>query len=228
MISLRRRDLLLAAGLSVIVRGAAAALPGTPRRLRLYNAHTRETFDGPYRDVDGPIASAMADLAMVLRDHHANKTGPLDVQTLDFLYDVMEATSQGRATILSAYRTPETNAWLRRTTFGVAERSQHMYGRALDVAFDSRLADAERVALAMKRGGVGWYPRSRFIHLDTGPVRSWNLDGAGFDSLLNYRDDDGDGPIAGTRRRGPPTVAQRHAIHQSLARQQFLARTKAR
>lgn len=224
--TLRRRDLLVATGLCIVMRGASAAVHSVPRRLKLLNVHTGDTFDGQYRDESGPVPGAMSDLAGVLRDHHANKLGPIDIATLDFLADVMEATGQSRAKILSAYRTPATNAWLRRTTFGVAEHSQHMYGRALDVAFDQRLAEAERVALSMRRGGVGWYPRSQFIHLDTGPVRSWNLDGSGFDTLLAFRDG-GDSDSA-PRAHRPPSVAQRHAIHRQLARREFLARTKLR
>ena len=113
-----------------------------------------------------------ADLALLLRDHHANKVGPVDIDTLDFLADVMAVIGQTKALILSAYRTPETNAKLAATTFGVAEKSQHTFGRAVDVSFDRRLADAERAARGMGRGGVGWYPRSHFIHLDTGPTRN--------------------------------------------------------
>ena len=73
---------------------------------------------------------------------------------------------------------------LARTTFGVAENSQHLYGRALDVRFPSRLADAMVAARAMRRGGVGWYPYSGFIHLDSGPVRNWDLDNDGLQDLL--------------------------------------------
>jgi uncharacterized protein YcbK (DUF882 family) len=65
---------------------------------------------------------------------------------------------------------------LARTTFGVAENSQHLYGRAIDVRFPERLADAVTAARALRRRGVGWYPHSGFIHLDTGPVRNWDLD----------------------------------------------------
>jgi Bacterial protein of unknown function (DUF882) len=66
----------------------------------------------------------------------------------------------------------------------VAEHSQHIYGRALDVRFDTKLADAMATARAMKRGGVGWYPHSGFIHLDSGPVRNWDLGAAGLQDLL--------------------------------------------
>jgi len=80
----------------------------------------------------------------------------------------------------------ETNANAR-TTFGVAENSQHLYGRALDVRFAARVPEAVAAARAMKRGGVGWYPRSGFIHLDTGPVRNWELDTGGLQELLTTR-----------------------------------------
>jgi len=100
----------------------------------------------------------------------------------------MDAVNAQSATILSAYRTPETNAMLARTTFGVADNSQHLYGRALDVHLDTRLEEAMKAARGMERGGVGWYPHSGFFHIDTGPVRNWDLEGKGLGSLLvNHR-----------------------------------------
>ena len=230
--TLRRRDLLIGAGLAVFCSRAwaeepvqAPDLPSLPRRIDILNANTNETFSGPYRDGEGPIPEAMTELRALLRDHHVNKEGPLDVAALDFLADVMEAVGQSRAIVLSAYRTPETNAMLARTTFGVAEHSQHLYGRALDVTFESRLPDAKMIALDMQRGGVGWYPRSHFVHLDTGPVRHWELDGSGFDLLVT----------SGRVRLGlvngrirPGLVANRLRAHRALARQEFLARHGAR
>lgn len=179
-----RRELLLAAGVCVLFGARAAAEPSVPRRLKLKNANTGETFDGPYRDTEGPIASAIADLGQFLRDHHANRVGPVHVDTLDFLAEVMAAVGAPEATILSAYRTPETNAMLATYIVGVAEKSQHLLGRALDVTFDARLADARSAALRMGRGGVGWYPASNFIHLDTGPLRSWERGGSGIELLF--------------------------------------------
>ena len=125
----------------------------------------------------------MADLSAFLRDFHSNATIGIDVAVIDFLAAIMDAVGAQSAGILSAYRT-ETNERLARTTFGVAENSQHLYGRALDVYFESRLADAMRAARAMKRGGVGWYPRSGFLHIDTGPVRNWDLDHKDLGRLL--------------------------------------------
>jgi len=182
----RRRMLSLIAA-AVSLPGAAHAVP-TPqparRRLRLVNLHTGEKFDGSYRDEAGPITNAMADLSVFLRDMHSAATIPIDVAVIDFLAAVMDAVDVQSASILSAYRTQETNAMLARTTFGVAEDSQHLYGKALDVHLGIRLADAVSAARAMKRGGVGWYPRSGFLHIDSGPVRNWDLDEAGLRGLL--------------------------------------------
>src|SRR5258708_27368826 len=162
----------------------ALSVPSTPRRLSLVNAHTGETFDGTYRDESGPIARVMDELSIFLRDHHSGAKLPIDVAVLDFVADVIAAVGQARATILSAYRTPETNAMLARTAFGVADNSQHLYGRALDISLPSRTEEAMQAARGMKRGGVGWYPGSHFIHLDSGPGRNWNLDGGGFDQMV--------------------------------------------
>jgi uncharacterized protein YcbK (DUF882 family) len=226
----RRRDLLIATGLCILAPcslspGEAApvaiARPSLPRRLKLKNVHTGETFDGPYRDETGPIPSAVSDLAEFLRDFHVNKVGPIDVGTLDFLADVMDAVGETNASVLSAYRTPETNARLRATMFGVAEKSQHIYGRAIDVSFDRRLPDAETAARHMARGGVGWYPRSHFVHLDTGPTRSWRMDGVGLDRVLTAS---AGGGARGPRGQARLSVADRLARHRALARSEFLHR----
>jgi len=181
---LRRRDLLLATGVCILLGRNAFAFPTGARRLALKNVHTGETFSGPYRDATGPLPSAISDLAVFLRDFHVDKCGPLDVALLDFLANVMAMSGQHSGTVLSAYRTRETNERLRATQFGVAEQSQHLFGRAIDVTFDTRLGNVKQAALAMKQGGVGWYPASYFIHLDSGPARSWELSGAGFGRLL--------------------------------------------
>jgi uncharacterized protein YcbK (DUF882 family) len=175
--TLRRRDMLLGLGLATIMPVSAYAIPMVPRRIALKNQNTGETFTGPYRDTAGPIPEALADLTIFLRDFHANELGPVDVGVLDFLGDVMSMIGETQATVLSAYRTKETNARLRARSFGVAENSMHLVGRAVDVSFDTKLAYAEETARAMSRGGVGWYPQSHFIHLDSGPTRNWQLGG---------------------------------------------------
>ncbi len=182
----RRLMLSLIAGV-VALPGMAHALPAVPsarRHLRLVNPHTGEKFDGSYRDDSGPLSDAMADLNVFLRDFRSKATIEIDVGVIDFLAAVMDAVNAQSATILSAYRTPETNAMLARTTFGVADNSQHLYGRALDVHLETRLEEAMKAARGMERGGVGWYPHSGFFHIDTGPVRNWDLEGRGLGSLL--------------------------------------------
>jgi uncharacterized protein YcbK (DUF882 family) len=222
---LRRRDLLLATGLTLVFGSAANARVlfedepylfepiSRPRRLRLRHAHTGETFEGLFRDEIGPIPNAMIDLAIFLRDHRENLTGPVFVETLDFLADVLERTDQSRATILSAYRTKKTNAMLAARIFGVAEKSQHLAGRALDVTLDSNLKPAASLARRMARGGVGWYPRSHFIHLDSGPIRNWTIDYS-----------DGDRLLAAVRPKGPLTVKQRLRLQRALAKKQMRGR----
>src|SRR5215472_3901184 len=182
----RRRFLLRAAGLLTAIpyRGWATSVASGWLRLRLIDAHTGATFDGAYRDANGPIARVMDELCVFLRDQYSGRMTNIDVRVIDFLASVMAATGQTSAVVLSAFRTQETNALLARTTFGVAENSQHLYGRALDVRLPGRLADAMAAARAMRRGGVGWYPHSGFIHLDSGPVRNWDLDNEGLQDLL--------------------------------------------
>ena len=118
--------------------GAARAVPRPPalRRLRLVNAHTGETFDGAYRDEKGPIPQVIRELCVFLRDFHCGAETDMDVAVIDFLAAVLDAVGETKATILSAYRTPATNAMLARTMFGVAENSQHIYGRALDIRLE--------------------------------------------------------------------------------------------
>lgn len=209
---------------------ARALAPPSLRRLKLHNANTGESFEGPYRDDSGPIAAAMEELSHLLRDHRSGARIAIDVGVVDFLAAAMEAVGASRATVLSAYRTVATNRMLANTSFGAADNSQHLYGRALDVRLETRLHDAMEAARAMQRGGVGWYPRSGFIHLDTGPVRNWTLEGQGFDSLLSRLQQliakaglNLPKEVVAGRARRPLTVRQRLALHRTIARAEFLS-----
>jgi uncharacterized protein YcbK (DUF882 family) len=216
------------------VPGVARAEPALPklRRLKLINAHTGETFSGPYRDDAGPIAAAMKDLSVFLRDFHSGEIIGYDVGVIDFLASVMEAVGASEATVLSAYRTRATNEMLARTTFGVADNSQHIYGRAIDFYLPARLDVAMETARAMQRGGVGWYPGSHFMHLDTGPVRNWELGGEGFLRLLLQMREliangelgvSKDGVLSVGDAQKPLSVNQRLALHRLLAKAEALA-----
>jgi uncharacterized protein YcbK (DUF882 family) len=234
---INRRVLLGIIAGSVVLPSMARAVPLPPpasQRIHLVNAHTNEVFDGVYRNDEGPIPSVMTDLSEFFRDFHANQTHVMDVAVLDFLAGVMAASGQTTATILSAYRTPETNEMLSKTNFGVAENSQHLYGRALDVYFENDLEKTMQTARKMQRGGVGWYPHSHFMHIDSGPVRNWDLDEPGLGSLLvagkrwrfNTKGElvsEGRGGMTVLRGR-LPTVRQRLSRLHQLARAEFLQR----
>lgn len=213
-VQLRRRDALALIGAAIIL--PAPAFAATPRRLKLFNAHTKETFDGPYRDLLGPIPSAMADLATFLRDHHSGVVGPVYVETLDILADVMRETGQTRGTVLSAYRTAATNRKLADRLYGVAEKSQHVNGRAIDITFDSKLSAAAGFARGLRRGGVGWYPNSHFLHLDSGPVRYWTLGGKGL-----TRGFDAQAILSGAVKKRPYSLRERASLRKALAKQQW-------
>jgi uncharacterized protein YcbK (DUF882 family) len=218
--------------------------PPQPHRLNLANPHTGETFSGIYRDDNGPIPRVMEELSVFLRDFRSGERIAIDVGVVDFLMGVMQAVGQTRATILSAYRTPATNAMLARSGFGVAENSQHLYGRALDVHFGDNLAEAMKAARAMQRGGVGWYPHSSFMHIDTGPVRNWDLDHPKLVTLLvgnrrvqfnkrgkmlvsgNARTVGAKVQTAVLRGEGPLNVRDRLTRLRQLARAQFTARAR--
>ena len=126
---MHRRDFLALAGGVLGHPGAVHALSAPPlRRLRLVNAHTKEIFDGPYRDDLGPIGLAVEELSLLLRDHHSGEQIAIDVGVIDFLATLMDAIGATRATVMSAYRGVATNQALARTKFGVAYNSQHLYG----------------------------------------------------------------------------------------------------
>jgi len=239
----RRLFLSLIAGTVALPRlvRAVPLPPPQPHRLKLANQHTGETFSGLYRDDYGPIPRVMEELSLFLRDFHSGEQIAIDVGVLDFLSGIMQAVGENSATILSAYRTPETNAMLAHTGFGAAENSQHLYGRALDVHFGDKLDEAMKAARAMQRGGVGWYPHSSFMHIDTGPVRNWDLDHTGLGTLLvgGHRvrfNKKGEILVAGNDRRvggrmpavvrgeRPLSVRDRLARLRQLARAEYVAR----
>jgi uncharacterized protein YcbK (DUF882 family) len=152
------------------------AQPETPYRLRLYHTHTKEWIDVVYRIGDTYIPSAINRLNQFLRDHRTGEVIELDRRVFDLLHDLTVAAGrpESEIDIICGYRTPWSNEFLRRTTPGVAEHSLHIQGEAIDVRIPgvstSRLRD---VALSLHRGGVGYYPESRFVHVDVGRVRRW-------------------------------------------------------
>lgn len=176
----RRRFLSHAlAGVAVLpFAPAALARPPAPRAerwLELLNTHTGETVSVAYRSAQGLVRSALGRLDWLLRDHRAGEQHPMDAALFDQLADLAAAADrEPRYEIISGYRSPRTNARLAAAGRGVARRSLHMDGRAVDVRLRGvACAELRDLAIAMQRGGVGYYARSDFVHLDTGRVRRW-------------------------------------------------------
>jgi uncharacterized protein YcbK (DUF882 family) len=147
------------------------------RQLELYNTHTRETVSVVYRRGDEYQPPAIASLRHVMRDHRNDTAHDIDLALYDQLYDLARAAGrEARFEIISGYRSPESNASMAaRPGSGVSKHSLHMEGRAIDVRLrEYSCADLRDLAIAAARGGVGYYQRSDFVHIDTGRFRTWN------------------------------------------------------
>lgn len=147
-----------------------------PRILSFRHLHTDEKIKVTYRVDDRYQRDALDKLNHFLRDFRTSDIAMIDPKLFDLLYDINRRLGRpdGSFEIVSAYRSPRTNAMLRKTSRRVARNSLHMSGKALDIRFSSastaRIRDA---AISLRRGGVGFYPRSDFVHVDTGSVRRW-------------------------------------------------------
>jgi uncharacterized protein YcbK (DUF882 family) len=162
------------AALSLALPFAPAAWASAPRSIALYHTHTGEHFDDVYFADGEYVAGAIDALSHLLRDFRTNDVCPFDPGLFDTLHALNLACGEGTFEVVSAYRSKRTNEMLRRSSDRVASNSLHVHGRAIDVRLAGR--DTRRLrdaALALRQGGVGYYARSDFVHLDTGPVRSW-------------------------------------------------------
>lgn len=170
-----RRTVLAVAGAGLMTAALPAVAASRPDRLSLHNLHTDEALDVVFRKGGRYDESALAALDHLLRDWRQDEVLPLDPK----LYDMMAAIAARvgrppRFGIISGYRSPATNEMLRRNGGGAAKRSLHMVGRAIDLRLEgTRLATLRNAAIELARGGVGYYSRSGFVHIDTGDVRSW-------------------------------------------------------
>lgn len=173
----RRRFLIgsLGAAAALSSAGRAAANVDGAHRLSFYHIHTAEKLTVTYRENGELVPGALAEINRYLRDFRTEQVHDIDVALLDALH-TLYATFDGRGNfeVISGYRSPRTNAALRHATSGVAENSLHIQGRAIDVRLTSAKTSALRdAALGLKAGGVGYYPESNFVHVDTGKIRSW-------------------------------------------------------
>lgn len=144
-------------------------------RLFLYNTHTAETVDVSYSGGQSDHSDTLGRISHFFRDWRTGTVRSIDPALVDLLEELQAETGSDKPLhLLSGYRTPETNAMLARQMGGVATHSLHMQAKAADIYMPGYdLARLHRHALAMGRGGVGYYPANGFIHVDTGTVRTW-------------------------------------------------------
>lgn len=154
---------------------AGLALPRGARELGFYHAHTGEKLKLVYWESGAYLADAMLEINRLLRDFRTGDVHPIDPGVLDILHATRSSLgSSGRFEIISGYRSPTTNAMLAGRNSGVAKKSLHVQGRALDVRLQGvEIAHLRGAALELRAGGVGYYPKSDFVHVDTGRFRSW-------------------------------------------------------
>jgi len=145
------------------------------RKLSFYHTHTDRRLDVVYARGGQYLDDGLDQVEAFLSDFRTGDRREIDPALLDLLYDLQAAVgSHGRYEVISAYRSPQTNQMLRSRSSGVALKSQHMAGKAIDVRLrDVPLKRLRDTAIEMQRGGVGYYPESDFVHLDTARVRRW-------------------------------------------------------
>jgi uncharacterized protein YcbK (DUF882 family) len=145
------------------------------RSLRFYHTHTEQNLEVTYYRDGAYVPEAMDRLRVFLADWRDGEQMDIDPRLMDILWKLRRAAgSNGAYEVISAYRSPATNAYLRERSGGVARNSMHMKGKAIDVRLRGVKTERLRqIAIDLKLGGVGYYRRSDFVHLDTGRVRKW-------------------------------------------------------
>ena len=176
-----RRHFLLSASAVCGVVGTMIAAPGLasapskPRSVRFVHTHTGESLTASYFDGSAYNLACLGEVNHLLRDFRTGESHSIDPSLLDVLYDLQTLANRDSAfEVISGYRSPATNAMLHHLSSGVAEHSQHLLGKAIDIRLQgySTLALSKH-ARSLARGGVGYYQSSDFVHVDTGPVRCW-------------------------------------------------------
>lgn len=168
----------LGAGLGILC--AAPATLARPaqgvKTLSLYNLHTTEKIQAPFWENGHYLRDAIEEISYVLRDHRTGDRKIMDKRLLEYLHNLQNTVGSHRQIeVISGYRSPKTNRMLHsRDNKGVAKKSFHVQGRAIDIRLsDVELKHLRQAAIQLRLGGVGYYPTSNFLHIDTGRVRNW-------------------------------------------------------
>lgn len=165
-----------AMGIALLPGQAFASLATSrPRILLLNNLNTGESIKAEFFDGKGYNKAELARLNYLFRDYRANKTKTIDPRLFDQLYRLQGLLGTRKPVqLISGYRSLATNNEMREHRRGVAKQSYHTKGQAMDFHIEGiSLSQIRNAAMKMRAGGVGYYPRSNFVHIDTGPVRSW-------------------------------------------------------
>ncbi len=178
-IKLSRRNFLKK---STFLVSSALALPSqlfsntqVQKALTLYNIHSHETFYAPFFEKNYYKLSGLFEINRAFIDYRTKEMIQVDVKLINLLYEIkVRLGIDKQFNILSGYRSPKTNARLRRKKNGDEKNSFHMYGKAVDLNVPGvSLKKLRNIAISLKQGGVGYYPKSGFVHIDVGPVRAW-------------------------------------------------------
>jgi uncharacterized protein YcbK (DUF882 family) len=149
--------------------------PSSEKSISLYNLHTEEFLETVYWNDGKYLYGSLRNIDHILRDHRTGETRSIDPRLLDLLYATQKRMNVNQPFhIISGYRSPETNSSLRKNDRGVSGKSLHMLGKAVDIRLpDVELSLLRKVTTDLRAGGVGYYPRSGFIHVDLGRLRYW-------------------------------------------------------
>ena len=157
------------------VLGSSKNLSVKEKSLAFYNTHTGERLKAIYWAEGNYVDGSLRDINYILRDPRNNEVHDIDTWLLDLLFVVRRKIEANQPFhVISGYRSAATNTFLRAHGTGVAENSLHLVGQAIDIRLPGRETRIlQKAAIALKRGGVGYYPKSDFVHVDIGPVRYW-------------------------------------------------------
>ncbi|MHA1539765.1 MAG: YcbK family protein [Alphaproteobacteria bacterium] len=170
------KALMLSAGVYVATRPKLVfAATHETRSLKLLNTHTGERANVVFWENGSHIYEALNEINTIFRDHRTGDVAHIDLHLLDRLYEIQQRTgNHSEYRIVSGYRSPATNKMLMKKSSRVAKKSMHTRGKAVDITLSgTSTKNLRKAALSLKSGGVGYYPSSKFVHLDTGATRNW-------------------------------------------------------
>ncbi len=173
--SFLKKSIILGAGLCVSPYELFSLRLPVDRSIKLYNAHTGEYLNATYWAKDHFVKDELKKINHLLRDHRTGEVREMDLKLLDLLYSIqLIRDTDKHIKVFSGYRSPKTNRKLRKNSEGIAKNSFHLKAQAIDINLPgTELKNLKKLATFLRRGGVGYYPRSGFMHIDTGPIRYW-------------------------------------------------------